>query len=501
MNAFTRRSFLKTATTVAAGTALAPRSWAQSVGANGDIRVAVAGLNGIGRSHLRGFHRLPGVRVVALCDVDTAVLDRAKAMADELGARVETAVDLRHLLERSDIDAVTLGTPNHQHALQAIWAMQAGKHMFLEKPASHNLWEGAQVMAAVAKYDRIVQVGTQDRSSVAIADALEWMQGEPLGRVTCVRGICYKRRPSIGNTSGPVPVPATVDYDLFQGPAPLTPLHRTNLHYDWHWQWDTGNGDIVAQGNHQLDVGRRFLGDPGHPARVFTLGGRLGYHDDGETPNSLVALFDYGVPFIFEVRGLPTKPDEVSGDALAPSGLGAASRWASHMDTFRGLSIGNIVECDGGHLAIPARNYGLVQAFDRDGKLLREFHGAGSHYENFIAAVRSRKHTDLNAPIRQGHLSSSLAHLANVSHRTGQALAPSDIRDQIGGDSLLSEAFERLRVHLGANEVDLAKTPVTWGAPLAFDSVTEMFTGAHSEAANALRSREYREPYVVPQLA
>jgi Oxidoreductase family, NAD-binding Rossmann fold/Oxidoreductase family, C-terminal alpha/beta domain len=501
MPALSRRSFVKYTAAVAAGAALAPRSWAQSLGANGEVRLAIVGLNGKGRDHLRSFHAISGVRVVALCDVDTAVLARAKTMADEIGAQVETCVDLRDLLERRDIDAVAIVTPNHLHALQAIWAMEAGKDVCIEKPVSHNLWEGRQLIAAAQKYGRIVQVNTQNRSSVAIAEALAWMHDRPLGKVTCVRGLCYKRRPSIGRTTSPTAVPATVNYDLFLGPAPMEPLHRTNLHYDWHWQWATGNGDIVAQGNHQLDVGRRFLGDPGHPARVLTVGGRFGYRDDGETPNTLLVTYDYEVPFIFEVRGLPAKPDEASGDALAPSGLGASSRWAANMDKYRGMSVGNLVECEGGHLVIPAGDYALVRAFDQNGKLLREFKGADSHYANFIAAVRSRKEADLHAPILQGHLSSALAHLANISYRAGRALQPDEVREQIRGDAVLTEAYGRFTEHLAANAVNFEQTPAQLGAPLTFDAATEMFTGENNAAANAQRTREYRAPFVVPALA
>jgi predicted dehydrogenase len=501
MSQLSRRSFLKTAAVGATSTFLSTHSWAQSVGANSDVRIAIVGLNGKGRDHLRSFHAIPGVRVVALCDVDTAVLDRARHMAEELGARVETCVDLRELLHRTDIDAFSIVTPNHLHALQAIWAMEAGKDVCLEKPVSHNLWEGRQLIAAAQKYGRIVQVNTQNRSSTAIAEALAWMRDEPMGRVICVRGLCYKRRPSIGKTTGSVPVPSTVNYDLFLGPAPLEPMHRTNFHYDWHWQWATGNGDIVAQGNHQLDVGRRFLGDPGHPARVMTVGGRFGYRDDGETPNTLLVQFDYAVPFIFEVRGLPAKPDDASGDALAPSGLGAAGRWAANMDKYRDTSVGNVVECDGGHLVIPAADYALARAFDRDGRLLREFKGIESHYANFIAAVRSRKQSDLHAPILQGHLSSALAHLANISHRAGKALRTGEIGDQIRGNTLLAEAYGRFANHLAANAVNLEQTPAQYGAPLTFDAATELFVGENSVAANAQRSRDYRAPFVVPALA
>jgi hypothetical protein len=385
--------------------------------------------------------------------------------------------------------------------MQSIWAMQAGKDVLHEKPVTHNLWEGAQILAAARKHQRIVQVNTQNRSSQAIAEALAWLKEGHLGKVTMVRAIVYKRRLSIGKLPAPIAPPATVNYDMFQGPAPLVPLRRTNFHYDWHWQWETGNGDMVAQGNHQLDVGRRLLGDPGHPARVFTVGGRFGYQDDGETPNTLLIHYDYPTPFIFEVRGLPAKPDELSGNQAGKGGLGTAVQLAASMDKYLGLNVGNIAHCEGGYLAIPAGNYSLAQAFDRDGKLLREFKGAGNHHANFIDAMRSRKESDLNCPLLQGHLSSALVHLANNSYRVGRAMKPGDIRDQLGAKSLLAEPFGRFAEHLAANNVDLAKTPATLGAPLTLDAKTERFTGENSAAANKLSSREYRAPWVVPQLA
>ena len=501
MKRISRRSFLRGAAVATAGVAISARSWSQVAGANGDVRLAIVGLNGRGRELSVMFRAMLGVRLVALCDVDSAVLDREMAAARTGGQAPDGVIDFRELLPRQDIDVIAIATPNHQHAVQSIWAMQAGKDVLLEKPTSHNLWEGAQIIAAAKKYGRIVGVFLQNRSSVAIAEALAWTQAGNLGKVTAVRGIVYKRRLSIGKTSGPVTPPRTVNYDLFMGPAPLVPLRRTNFHYDWHWQWATGNGDMVAQGNHQLDVGRRFLGDPGQPPRVFTIGGRFGYEDDGETPNTFLVHYDYPTPFFFEVRGLPAKPDALSGNAAGSGGLGSAALLAASMDKYRGLNVGNIVHCEGGHVAIAASNYSLAQAFDREGKLLKEFKGAGNHQANFIDVVRSRKAADLRCPLLQGHLSTSLVHLANISYRTGRRLKPAEIRDQIKSQPELSEAFGRCAEHLAANHVDLERTPAQLGAPLTLDAATEKFTRENSAAANTLTSREYRAPFVVPQLA
>ncbi|MDB6165823.1 MAG: iolG 2 [Lacunisphaera sp.] len=501
MKNLSRRSFLKTTALGLAGATLSARSWGRVVGANGDVRLAIVGLNGRGREIARSFHEIPGVRLVALCDVDTAVLDREMAIARGRGESPDRYVDLREMLPRSDIDAVAIVTPNHLHALQTIWCLEAGKDVLHEKPVSHNLWEGAQLLAAERKYHRIIQVNTQNRSSVAIAEALAWTRAGHLGKIKLVRGIVYKRRLSIGRTPGPVAPPATVNYDLFQGPAPLAPLHRVHFHYDWHWQWATGNGDMVAQGNHQLDVGRRFLGDPGHPRAVFTIGGRLGYEDDGETPNEFLVHYDYPVPFIFEVRGLPAKPDELSGNAAGEGTLSTAGKLAATMDKYRGLNVGNVIHCEGGYLTIPSNDYSLAQAFDHDGKLLQEFKGAGNHHANFIDAVRSRKPSDLHGPLAQGHLSTSLVHLANTSHLVGRRMPPGEIREQLQARPMLAEPFGRFSEHLAANGVDLARTPAILGAPLEFDAATESYTGDHAAAANRHLTREYRKPYVVPQLA
>lgn len=500
MSSLPRRSFLKAAAVTSAA-AFTARSWTQVVGANQAIRLAVVGLNSRGRGLAATFGAIPGVRVVALCDVDTAILDREIAAARARGEAPDRVIDYRELLTRNDIDAVVIATPNHLHTMQAIWAMQAGKDVVLEKPVTHNLWEGAQILAAARRYGRMVQVFTQNRSSIAIAEALDWMNAGNIGKLTAVRGIVYKRRLSIGKTSGPVAPPATVNYDMFQGPAPLVPLRRTNFHYDWHWQWDTGNGEMVAQGNHQLDVGRRILGDPGHPSRVFTVGGRFGYDDDGETPNTIIVHFDYPIPFLFEIRGLPRRSDAMSSGSAIAGGPGSAEGLAASMDSYQGLDVGNVAHCEGGYLTIPAGNYGLAQAFDREGKLLREFRGVGNHYTNFTDAMRSRRESDLKGQLLQGHLSTALVHLANISHRTGRLMNPGDIRDQVGGRSPLAEPYGRFVEHLGANQVDLAKTPATLGAPLTFDPATEKFTGDNSGPANQLHGREYRAPWIVPQLA
>ncbi len=478
--ATSRRGFLRAAALAAAGSLLPFRPRARAAGANGDVRVAVIGLNGRGQAHIAGFRQLPGVRLVALCDADSAVLGKSAERLRREGLAIETFADARKLLERPDVDAVSIATPNHWHSLLGIWACQAGKDAYVEKPVSHNIWEGRQLVAAAARYGRIVQAGTQIRSSEGIAEAVAWVAAGNLGKITASRGLCYKRRPSIGRTEGPQPVPPTVDYDLWLGPAPWAPPRRKRFHYDWHWFWPTGEGDLGNQGIHQVDLARWFLGEPVMAPRILSVGGRCGYIDDGETPNTLVSVYDYPTaPLIFEVRGLPT----------------AAGSEA--MDRYRGASIGLVVQCEGGSVVVP--DYSSARAFDSAGRPVRSFAGASSHFGNFIDCVRSRKADALKGPIAEGHISSGLRHLGNISYRRGRSCRPPELLEKIKGDASLSEACGRMCEHLAANGVDPAKAPLSLGSPLLFDPLAERFID--DAAADAFLSRAYRAPYVVPRLA
>jgi len=499
MNHLSRRDFIKSSALAAAGAALsscATAPTARIIGANEDVRVAVLGLNGRGKNHLTSLSKVSGVRVVALCDPDTAVLDRTAA---NLGAGVKKYTDLRELFAAQDIDAVTIATPNHWHALAGIWAMQAGKDVYVEKPVSHNVWEGRQLVAAAKKYNRVVQAGTQIRSGAGLQEAVAWVQAGNLGKITASRGFCYKRRNSIGKTTGEQPLPATVNYDVWSGPAPMVPLRRKNLHYDWHWLNLTGNGDVGNQGIHQMDVARWFLGERGLPRHTLSIGGRLGYDDDGDTPNTQVVIHDYATaPLIFEVRGLPAKFDGKSGTPA--TGADAAAAAGSSMDKYRGqVSIGNFVDCEGGYVVIPS--YFAATAYDKAGKVVKEFNGVDRHMQNFIDVVRSRKLAELYGPIEQGHVSSALCHLGGLSHQLGRASSPGELQEKTKGNAPLAEAYGRMVEHLAANHVDFAKTPATLGATLTVDAAAERFTGPGADAANAMLTRQYRAPFVVPKLA
>ena len=487
-----RRSFLKTTLISTTSLSLFPALAAETgakvtaqasattrvIGANSEIRYAVVGFNGRGRSHLEDLSRIKGTRLVALCDVDRKVLDRELDKCKTNGAQVEGYTDVRKLLENKDIDVVTFATPNHWHSLGSIWAVQAGKDVYVEKPVSHNVWEGRQLVKAARKHNCIVQAGTQSRSSSGIAEAIAWVREGHIGKILRSRGLCYKRRPSIGKVAGPQPVPPSIDYDLWCGPAPKEPLMRQRLHYDWHWVWPTGNGDLGNQGIHEMDVARWVLGVDELSPRVLSIGGRLGYEDDGTTPNTLIVFHDYKpAPLVYEVRGLP------------------AAHGSGKMDEYHGAGIGIVTDCEGGSMVIPSYNSATIH--DKDGKEIKTFRGSSSHVANFINAVRSRKHTELKADILEGHLSSALCHTANVSYRLGQTHSPEEIREAIKNNSELSEMLGRMEEHLAANQVDLHKSPATLGQVLNMDPKTERFLD--NAEANRMLTREYRAPFVEPE--
>src|SRR2546425_119646 len=390
MKTINRRYFLKTTALGAAAVGLPAYSWASAKGANEAIRVAVVGFGGRGADHISGMRGLANknVRIVALCDVDSKILNAGVESFAKRNEKVERYTDIRRLLENKDVDAITIATPNHWHSLATIWAGQAGKDVYVEKPVSHNVWDGF---------------------------------------------------------------------------------------------WDYGCGDLGDQGIHQMDIARWFLGEDALSPRVASIGGRLGYEDDGETPNTQFVFHDYEkAPLIFEVRGLPEKTD------------------AKEMDKYpkqNGGSVAVIIHCEGGHVLVP--NYTGAAAFDKEGKEIKKWTGAANHFEDFIDAVRSRKHTDLNADILEGHLSSALCHTGNVSYRLRPHAKPHEIRERIKGGKEALETFERMAEHLAANGVDLEKTKATLGVGLKMDPRKEQFLG--NAEANKLLTRDYRKPFVVPE--
>ncbi len=476
----TRREFLSDSVLAAAVAAVAgvspgPRTFAAegSSSPSERLRVAVIGVGGRGGAHISEFTRLKDTEVVALCDADeNKGGKRIEALKKSTRKDVKFFKDMRDLLDDKSIDAVSIATPNHWHSLAAIWAVQAGKDVYVEKPVSHNPSEGRRVVQAARKYNKIVQTGTQGRSMQAQIDAIEFVKSGGIGDVKLARGLCYKRRGSIGK-KGNYDVPAGVDYNLWLGPAPMKPLTRPRLHYDWHWIWDTGNGDLGNQGIHQMDICRWGLGVDNLGKSVVSYGGRLGYEDAGETANSQVSIHDYGdKKLVFEVRGLKTDP-------------------------LRGAKVGVIFYGTEGYV-VSTSNYKVAWAFDREGNKIKEFKGLGDHFGNFVAAVRSRKKEDLTADILKGHLSSALCHLGNISYRLGEKVTAKEAEKRLGGSDEAVRTFGRFAEHLTANEIDLEKTKIQFGRQLTLNSGEEVFTGAGAAAANPMLTRNYRKPFVVP---
>ncbi|MEY2409264.1 MAG: hypothetical protein QOF48_1934 [Verrucomicrobiota bacterium] len=506
MKKLTRRSFLTRAALATATVSWSARSWAQVKSANEDVRIGVIGFGQRGQSHIEGYSKIKGCRLAGLCDVDSRILGKEKKKWADKGLEVSAVEDLRKLLEDKNIDAVSIATPNHWHSLAAIWAVQAGKDVYVEKPVSHNVWEGRQLVKAARKYDRIVQAGTQSRSSHGIREAFAWLHEGHLGQIKVARGLCYKSRPSIGRTEGPQKVPDTINYDLWSGPAPLVPPRRNStkwgtIHYDWHWFWNYGNGDLGNQGIHQMDIARWALGVSELSPRVISLGGRLGYIDDGETPNTQIVYHDYPVaPLIFEVRGLPDKTGSKNMDHFKSRLFGAYMTRDKKSETPDVLKdakpgVAVIIECEGGDMLVPS--YTAATAFDKKGKEIKSWSGSEDHFANFYKAVRSRKISDLNSDILEGHLSSALCHTGNVSYRLGKKHSQEEIKSAIQKNSVLSETFGRMAAHLDANGVDLDKTQASLGVALTMDPRSERFVG--NDDASKMLTREYRQPYVVPE--
>ncbi len=480
MDSISRRRFLEQSLlTAMAGVASVevartePLVARRRVAANDKVRIAIIGMHGRGLDHIKGYLGLADVEIVALCDVDSAVVPFALDMIDKKGMpKPKVFQDIRELLAMKELDAVSIATPNHWHSLAAIWAMQHGKDVYVEKPISHNVSEGRRTVETARKLNRICQAGTQSRSHKACRDAMEYVHSGKIGKVTLSRGLCYKPRNSIGKVTGPQMPPSSVNYDLWLGPAPQKPVERRQFHYDWHWQWDYGNGDLGNQGIHQMDIARWGLGKEGLPNSVLSLGGRFGYVDDGQTPNTELSFFDYGDShLIFEVRGLKT-------------------------DGLEGIKIGNIVYGTEGYVAFSA-DYGKASAFDNSHVKMMDFSGGGDHFANFIGAVHSRKASDLHGEILEGHLSSALCHLGNISYRLGTPQPFNEKTKAFGDDKDAYETLGRFEQHLTDNGIKLAETKYMLGTRLKFDSRSERFRG--NSQANALLTREYRKGFEVPE--
>lgn len=447
-----RRNFLRNAAGTAVAAAVTPAtvlasdqasSWPQHgqhiIGANDKIRIAVLGVNGRGKNHISVIMKLAqqaNVEIAALCDPDMVVLQEAAAdFEKKYGKKVMIEQDFRKLYENKNIDAVTLATPNHWHALQTIWACQAGKDVYVEKPATHNIHEGKKMIEAAYKYNRIVQHGVQLRSSVAIREAVKHLEEGLIGRVYMSRGLVYRRRPDIGN-KGISPIPAGLNYDLWCGPAPMRPFTRNLVHYNWHWHWNYGNGDVGNQGIHETDLCMWGLGVDSLPERITSMGGKFLWDDCKEVPEIQTSIYHYPKQkkmIQFEVRN-----------------------WNTNLED--GAGVGNIFYGEKGYMVV--KGYDTYETYlgekREKGPARSEKGELELHFQNWFDAIRARDMSIQNGPVQTGHLSSSLAHLGNISYRLGRQLE--------------------------------------------FDPVAERFIGEGENEANAMLSRDYRAPYLLPEV-
>ena len=505
-----RRHFLADsllAITAAAGAAYASshatvcaQQPAGSTAANDKIGVAVVGSGGRGSEHIGYFKSDSRCTILYLVDPDEGRMSDKlidDIAAQQGGIKPLCVADMQKAFEDKAVDVVSCATTNHWHTLTGIWALQAGKHAYIEKPLTHNIHEGLALEAAVKKYKKVIQTGTQCRSAAANISAVAFIREGGIGEVKFSRGLCYKRRPAIG-ALGEYPIPPTVDYNLWSGPAPIMPLTRERFHYDWHWQRLYGNGDLGNQGPHQTDIARWHLGLERYPNAVITYGGRLGYDkekndpnyiDAGNTANTEVSIYDYGDKcIVFETRGLETPALRIPA--------------ASADDKNAGASIGVITYGSKGYVVQSTYNYSV--AYDLEGKLIKEFKGGGDrdHYVNFINAVIKNDPAAASAPAECGAMSAALAHLGNISYYLGEAnkVSPAEIKSALKAIRSLDnndETVDRTVEHLQANKVELDKTPMSMGPLLKFDPEAKRFT--NNDAANAMLTREYRAPFIVPK--
>ena len=422
MQHINRRTFIKTSSAVSASVMsglTAVKESPSTSNPNDTINIAVIGIRNRGKDHYNALAKIPNVKIAVLCDIDQRLLPDAVAEVEGLtGYRPKTETEYRRILDDESIDAVSIATPNHWHALQTIWACQAGKDVYVEKPVSHTVREGRKMVEAARKYNRVVQTGTQARSSIPTNNAIKFLRDDGLGNVYMAKGLCLKPRGSIGHVKDST-VPEGVNWDAFLGPAPYRPFNENRFHYRWHWFWDTGCGDLGNQGIHQADVARWALNKRTHPAKIHGVGNYFVWDSDQETPNIQQLAFEYEDSSIlqFEVRGLAS-------------------------NTEGGISVGNLIFGSKGWMSIENEEvggsrvrYGEIDVLPIGYSSYKEEAGpvfsnespetadpVKNHFQNFIDCVRSRKWQELNAEVLEGHLSTSLCHLGNIACRLGRTL-------------------------------------------------------------------------------
>lgn len=418
-----RREFTKKVVAGTLATAVAPTillSNSRWKGANDRVNVAVIGIKGMGQGHIKAYTPLENVEVAAICDVDQNLFEeRVKNLFTDKGLRKPKIYsDLRKLYEDKDIDAISITTPNHWHALAAIWAIQAGKHVSVEKPCCHTFYEGQKLVEAAEKYDVIVQDGAEQRSNPAAQSMADYLHSGKLGEVYLAKGLCYKWRDTIGHTPDE-PVPAGVDYNMWLGPAPERPFSQNRFHYNWHWHWDYGNGDMGNQGVHEMDIARWGLGVT-LPTKISCIGGHLMFDDDQETPNTLISVFEFPNP---EGKGDKKKILQFETRHWISNPEGALSKNVQYQDDYMTSSsntVGNLFYGSKGYMA---KNVSEWQTYmGRERELGDSGSGLGNHYQNFINAIRANDQSLAKADIKDGFYSSALIHLGNISYRLGRSL-------------------------------------------------------------------------------
>jgi predicted dehydrogenase len=477
MSSQNRRTFLKLAAATGAAatfTIAGTKASGRVLGANDRVRVAVAGVNGRGRSHLTGFASMNDVEVAYIVDPDSRLFDSRRKLVTERGGNTPECVqDVRQALDDQNLDAVSIVTPNHWHTLMGIWACQAGKDVYVEKPCSHNIFEGRKLVEAARRYDRIVQHGTQRRSDPQWIQLIGDIRNGKYGRLQLAHSFDRRERRSIG-IKDPQKPPGELDFDVWLGPAPLQPFRTNLVHYKWHWMWDFGNGEIGNLGSHELDVCRWAMPDGTVPKSVVSLGGRFGYEDQGQTPNTQLTMFDFGeVKLLHEVRGLVGE-----------------NQWKidNEFYTDEGVIRGGKFFTKGKKEGLPIANAPPPGAPEQGPR----------HMQVFINCVRSRKRADLHAEILEGHRSVLLAHLANISFRLGADVPFDRLTRDFEGDTMFRDSFDHMKRHLvDAGQVDLDNSTCRLGPKLSFDAQAEKFVGAPD--ANQLLSRPYRAPFIVPE--
>ena len=421
-----RRNFF--ASSALAAGALATKSFGNP---SDRVRIACVGVRGQGNSHIKNYLKMSDVEIAAVCDIDESVLDMRLGEIEKAGGKKpDRYTDLRKLLEDKSIDAISIATPNHSHTMQTIWACQAGKHVYCEKPCSHDIFESRQIVAAARKYDRLVQHGVNARSSPGIMEAVAKMREGVIGDVYMARGLCFKWRDTIGRTP-PSPVPPGVHYDLWLGPAPKTEFTKNRFHYNWHWFWDYGNGDLGNQGIHEVDIARWGLGVR-YPTKVSAIGGHFMFDDDQETPNTINATWEFTEGgrkriMVFEVRHWISNHE---------AGIGEGGK------KFNPNTVGNTFYGSKGYLAIDGYNqYKTWLGKEQEPGPSRN--EGGNNWANFIKAVRSGRREELNNEIQEGADSATLMHLANVSYRVGRTLNFNHETFEVTGDAEANALFKR----------------------------------------------------------